>query len=354
MSNLTKKSEMWQQLSRNKIITNDFLNPENVTTHGIGMGRMSAKQYEQRFKDWVARYKDSVSPEELANYSEPVVGAPRVLEHLGYKASVPYLKNFALAKHIAKLIDKSNARILEIGAGYGGMAYILMQMLSVKSYTVIDLPEVLPLSKFYLTECHPGCELEFRTPDNIGNGEYDFVINTASFGEMPKETAQEYVSWAMQHSSALISHNSVRRTPSGVRKHSEYGFQKYFIDSIVAQPDVGGAFNAQHMLLRVRPGAPNITADKLDLMQAYVSLGMHEDLNGGNDAAIEQMVAAASRWFLRNKYLNEYMKLGRSMLARAYASRLLDQPINAPDYIGRELLAASKFKLVRHLNNVVR
>ena len=132
-------------------------------------GKIKAQQHEQRFKDWVERYRSSVSTGELQKYPEPEVGSPRILEYLGYRASVPYLKNFALAKHIAKLIDIPNPRIAEIGAGYGGMAEILMRTLPVKSFTVIDLPEVLPLSKFYLTECHPGKQLEFLTPDAIGD-----------------------------------------------------------------------------------------------------------------------------------------------------------------------------------------
>jgi hypothetical protein len=71
----------------------------------------------------------------------------------------------------------------------------------------------------------------------------------------------------------------------------------------------------------------------LDSMQAYVSLGMHEDLNSGSEAAIGKMVAAFSGLLPRKKYLVQYMEIGSSMLAKAYASRLLGRTINAPDYI---------------------
>lgn len=350
---LSKKSEMWETLSKHKTIESDFLSPDKATTHGIGLGKFSEEAYIQRFKDWVERYQKTVSAKDLIDYPESEIGRPKIVEHNGYRASVAYIKNFALAKHISRLIDIPNPRILEIGAGYGGMAEILHRLMPIQSYTIVDLEEVLPLSECYLSNTHPESALEFRTPENIGEDSYDVVINTASFGEMPKDVAQAYIHWAMTHSKVLISHNSVKRTPSGVKRHSEYGFHKYHIEKIVAQPDVAGAFHDQHLLLVVRPGDANISADTLDRFQTYISLGLHEDFDSKNQDALDSMLAAAQSYFFRKKHLLDFMAKGKSMLARAYAARLLGQPIDAPEYIKREILKHPKRKILKRMKKAL-
>jgi hypothetical protein len=342
MNIFERKSEMWEELSKDKVVSEDFLDPSGNATHGIGMGKMSDEQYLSRFKDWVERYRNTVSPEDLRQFPESPVGRPRIVEHAGYRASVPYLKNFALAKFIATLIDTPKPRILEIGAGYGGMADVLMRLLRVESYTIVDLPEVLPLSRHYLTQTHPNRKLEFLEPTRMGDDRYDVVINTASFGEMPRETAQHYVSWAMKHSGSVISHNSVKRTPSGVTRHSEYGFHHYRIERVIAQPDIAGAYHGQHLVLVVKAGEPNIPGERLDRMQVSVNLGLHEDLNARNEEAMAAMHEAAAARFFRRKALQRFLSTGTSMLARAYAAMLLDQPIEAPEYIRRRILQGGK------------
>jgi len=309
------------------------------------MGALTDAEYLQRFEDWTERYAKSVSPSELVEFPEPMVGNPRIVERNGYRASVLYLKNFALSKCISKLIDHPKPRVLEIGAGFGGMAEILMRTRPIESYTVVDLPEVLPLSEFYLRSTHPEKALEFVDCNEIEKVQKDFdvVINTMSFGEMPKETAQAYVKWAMKKSPVLISHNSVQRTPSGVNRHSEYGFHNYRIDKINSMPEVAGAFHAQHLVVVVKRGEPNVSAERLDRLQEYVSLGLHEDLDRHNEKAMEAMlVAVKSGFFGRGKHLREYLSCGESMLARAYAQCLLGGPIEAPNYIRRELEKGGK------------
>lgn len=350
---LAKKSEMWEALSRNKSVEHDFLSPNKATTHGIGMGKFSDEEYIQRFRDWVERYQGTVSQEDLINYPESEIGQPKIVEHNGYKASVSYIKNFALAKHISRLIDVPNPRIIEIGAGYGGMAEVLLRLMPIQSYTVVDLAEVLPLSKYYLSNTHPEKFLDFRTPENIGEESCDVVINTMSFGEMPKDAAQAYVSWAMSHAETLISHNSVKRTPSGVKHHSDYGFHNYRIEKIIAQPDVAGAFHDQHLLLVVKNGKPNVSASTLDRYQAYISLGLHEDFDSKNQKAMDSMRRAAESIFFRKRHLIEFMTTGKSMLARAYAAKLLDKPIDAPEYIKREISRCGKRAVQRTMKRAL-
>lgn len=352
-THLAKKSEMWEILSKNKKPENDFLSPTKATTNGIGLGKYSEEEYIQKFRDWVERYQKTIEAKDLVDYPEPEVGHPLIVEHNGFCGSVPYIKNFALAKHVCKLIDIPKPKILEIGAGYGGMAEILLRLMPIQSYTCVDLQEVLPLQKYYLSNTHPASALEFKTPENIGDDYYDVVINTMSFGEMPSDVAKAYVKWAMTHSKMLISHNSIRRTPSGVRSHSEYGFHNYHIEKILAQPDVAGAFHDQHLLLVVKNGEPNISADTLDRFQTYVSLGLHEDFDCKNYDAMDSMFYAAQAILFRKKHLLDFLEKGKSTLARAYSARLLDKPIDAPEYIKREILRLPKRHIIKRMRQAL-
>lgn len=347
---LGRKSDLWEMLSKNKEISDDFLDPRKGTTWGFG-GKppSSEEEYAQRFRDWVERYKGRVSPEDLCNYPEPNVGSPCILEYEKYRASVLYIKNFALAKFITSLIPIRNPKILEIGAGYGGMAEVLMRLRPIASYSVVDLPEVLPLSKYYLTQTHPDQKLHFFEPDSLQDEQYDIVINTLSFGEMPEETAKAYIDWTMRHSKYLISINSVKRTPQGVKKYSDYGFHKYTIEKILPQPDISGAFNAQHLVLLVKPGPANISAAELNRMQTLMDLGLQEDVSDNNEEAIKAMYLSFTRPFFRKKYLKKYLKVGKSILGRAYATMLLGKPVEAPGYLQRELEAVGKDALLAFL-----
>ncbi len=352
-----EKSIMWKELSQGKTVSPDFLNPSKAAAIGIGMSVTDEAEYTKQFESWVERYKHHVSPQDLDLYPEPAAGQPLIINHLGYKASVPYIKNLSLAKIVFELENRRNLRILEIGAGYGGMAEILTRMLTPASYTIIDLPEMLQLSTYYLREIHPDANYDFRKPENIDSlDKFDLILNFSSFGEMPAKTAQAYVSFAMNHLATdgmLISHNSVKRTPDGVKKASEFGFQNYHIAKILPAKTIGGALYDQHLILCVKNGLPNITADRLNQLQSFAGLGLQEEISSSKDDAMLIMYKAVRSPFFRNRYLREYLKIGKSKLARAFAQFLLGEEIEAPEYLKSQIIKAGKRGVLRKLKAAI-
>lgn len=89
---------------------------------------------------------------------------------------------------------KPGMRILEIGGGYGGLAYFLREAVGELDYTIVDLPESLIYSSMYLSACF---EDGFRFVPNyrfrdLQAEHFDLAINTLSMSEMSELQVREY------------------------------------------------------------------------------------------------------------------------------------------------------------------
>jgi hypothetical protein len=106
-------------------------------------------------------------------------------------------------------------RILEIGAGHGGLAYQLMKLIPDARYIVLDIPEALLFASIYLSTLWAEKDNVFITPANVGDLgkdsagftfvpnflfdecaaaglEFDLVINTLSMSEMSERQIVYY------------------------------------------------------------------------------------------------------------------------------------------------------------------
>jgi hypothetical protein len=105
------------------------------------------------------------------------------------------------------LKSKEAPVILEIGGGYGALAYFIRRVIPQAIYIIVDLPNSLALAACYLT-------LAQRSPVKIADGrapsagetalavasehltlpinKIDLAINTLSFSEMPENTVERY------------------------------------------------------------------------------------------------------------------------------------------------------------------
>ncbi len=99
-------------------------------------------------------------------------------------------------------------RVIEIGAGYGGLARVFKIMNPDVSYTIVDLPESLFFAHIFLSTNFPDAKILYLQQDNadldadqfdfvlvpvqyyraLKGEEYDLCINTASLQEMPDAT----------------------------------------------------------------------------------------------------------------------------------------------------------------------
>jgi hypothetical protein len=120
-----------------------------------------------------------------------------------------------IAMRISDVIDplrsEADPIILEIGGGWGGMAYQIKTLIPHATYIIVDLPELFLLSATYLSTVFPGSVLSFFGHDSSWSdadfvfvSESDFrqfkpthlslAINMVSFQEMTTEQVTQYMS----------------------------------------------------------------------------------------------------------------------------------------------------------------
>ncbi len=129
---------------------------------------------------------------------------------LGYQERIALLYNSGV---IDKLKEFKNIRIIEIGGGYGGLAYFLKKIFPNVEYYICDIPMSLYFSSIYLsllTEAdnliYKGDKKELSKRRNgftfvpnfffkdLDSMTFDLAINTLSFAEMPISVVDNYVS----------------------------------------------------------------------------------------------------------------------------------------------------------------
>lgn len=158
---------------------------------------------------------------------ELILRPPRIMGEIGWEIDGGIVNEDVLMYqgHLTALYDcgaidflrsKPEIRILEIGAGYGGLAYGIWRFFSPNAFHILDLPESLVSSAVYLTLA---CGLNesgraiydgststaladaskkfvflpnYLLSDLEKAAPYDLVINTGSFGEMSREQVGKY------------------------------------------------------------------------------------------------------------------------------------------------------------------
>jgi len=103
--------------------------------------------------------------------------------------------------------DLSDKNIVEIGVGYGGLCGILKNIFNVKSYTLIDLPEPIELTKKYLND---SSNIYISDMDLLSEKSYDLVISNYAFTECIKEVQDLYIEKILQKSlNGYITYNNI-------------------------------------------------------------------------------------------------------------------------------------------------
>lgn len=144
--------------------------------------------------------------------------------------TLAYLERLALLSYSGKLwelvhrknlpadgLSSVRPRILEIGSGFGGLAYYLKTLIPGARYVCVDLPESLLFSSIYLSTLFPSDDNVLVTQKNINQlskdsagftfvpnylfdacvdsgQEFDLVINTLSMSEMLEAQVRYYCS----------------------------------------------------------------------------------------------------------------------------------------------------------------
>lgn len=89
--------------------------------------------------------------------------------------------------------DLNNKTVIEIGGGYGGQCSVLSTQFAFKEYIIVDLPEVLLLTKEYLNRLGI-TNVRFVSPDQITSEMFcDVVISNFAFSECSYHTQKDYM-----------------------------------------------------------------------------------------------------------------------------------------------------------------
>lgn len=100
-------------------------------------------------------------------------------------------------------------KIVEIGVGYGGQCKLINDYFNIASYTLIDLPEVLQLSKRYLSKYNYN-NVEFKTLNLLNQSDYDLVISNYAFSECERSIQLDYVDKVLKNSkNGYITFNNI-------------------------------------------------------------------------------------------------------------------------------------------------
>ncbi len=111
-------------------------------------------------------------------------------------------------KSIKKFLKDKPLKFLEIGAGCGRTAHVVLQNTKILNYTIIDLPSTLRLSSQYLKEVlseEQFYRIVFVSTDTLNTEEslnkfmiknqgFDWALNIDSFAEMDIKTVESYLS----------------------------------------------------------------------------------------------------------------------------------------------------------------
>lgn len=103
------------------------------------------------------------------------------------------LRYIVVAEQIKQLFSlPKNAKIVEIGAGFGGQCYILSHLQSFSDYYIIDLPEVEPLIKRVINALQVKNVTYSSEEHKILEDDIDLVISNYSFSECDRQTQEDY------------------------------------------------------------------------------------------------------------------------------------------------------------------
>ncbi len=222
-----------------------------------------------------------------------VEGEPRCAGEYGHEIdgmliNKNTIRNYAVIKTlhqkgiISTLLSTEAPVILEIGAGYGGLAYHLSRIVRKAKYVIVDLPETLLLAASYLTITCPERPLYLYDPKDIqtastsdfsgydfvllpnyalrylNNLRFDLAINVGSFQEMNVEQLDAYLDFLKPRLKGILysqnQNSHVRNTsPINVSRALGKRFVREEVRGIKAMSPAAILLSDPSRLLDARP-----------------------------------------------------------------------------------------------------
>jgi len=201
-------------------------------TRNYFSGHINVKNARIYMKDVVHRFniwKNEIgTSSDIDSLKGPLLGNPygHYVNGIFIECSSHYNHYYATKiRHLQA--NGSHSKVLELGGGYGNMAYYLMRDSDNLTYLDFDLPENFALTAFYLLSAFPDKKIALYgeidlEKDNLesydailmpnfeiekmSNDSVDLVFNSYSLAEMSHETINNYISIINQISKKYIFH----------------------------------------------------------------------------------------------------------------------------------------------------
>ena len=253
----------------------------------------------------------SVPESYLKELKESLLGSPLTFDFHGQMLSAGAIINALTAYRIISWCNTTGLsdrplRVLEIGPGYGQVAYQLFNSLKIQSYSIVDLPENLFLSSFYLQANFPEksahfvqnrnlwknqVDLLFLVPPFLDSlpGPFDLVVNSYSFQEMTRCSVDEYFAYVSSHLSDYgIFYSLNAHGKSEVAWPSDYPIERFQLRSILPIRKFPHhsvfATNPYEVVMSKRMEAPQSVEARsqceqlIDALGGILQIGLHDDV----------------------------------------------------------------------------
>ena len=218
-----KKSKMWESN-----INNIFSNlDENFLTDFRKLGKANGKLTSWNANEPTSRWfkfllfnrvkeKDDSFFNIYKSLGDTSLGSPIFVSHKECEVNLDYLLSIEEFNFINKNLNFEEIKtVVEIGAGFGRTSHVLLKLVdSINKYIIIDLPELLSISKKYLESVlseelfskiifYSNMDLEIEDINS------DLVLNINSFQEMPSDVIDYYMSSVILNSKYFFSRNAI-------------------------------------------------------------------------------------------------------------------------------------------------
>jgi putative sugar O-methyltransferase len=300
---------------------NDIITFRRGLASSIGyVFRISENTERRTFLRMFGRARALAPLEYLQANQESSIGDPYQFFKDGILSSSAGVDNVANAHRIETMLGEYRVapdehRILEIGAGYGGVAEVLIRRLNPAVYVVCDLPQNLFLSAFYLAANYPERRLVFvndHPPEQIGANslvfatpqgleyiqeDFTLVVNTFSFQEMPMAEIKRYFSYIRDHlaDDGLFYFFNHHIVADGAQKPGDYPFEQFAVrrwgPMPVTQQYIFRPKQAYEVIMR--PNKGEVLPPYFDSVTETLSLLMFMGVNSHLEDMCERLVRAA-------------------------------------------------------------
>ena len=192
----------------------DRLNQHTFYDINFGPKNLTEASIKWRLKHYSSHSRDSKNSPLFSESS--LIDSERCISIDGHRFSSDLVWRLSIAKRLAKVIPFPSEpfNILEIGGGYGALARTLKKLYPHCKYIIVDLPHSLFFQYCFLKHAFPDAQHKYISndaPQDLSSADFIYLphkwlhllkgkssflaVNTNSFGEMPLEESQRYITF---------------------------------------------------------------------------------------------------------------------------------------------------------------